>query len=96
MVEIIHHKQFHLTLCDALKKRDQPTFEKDFYSLVDKAKYLSSKANKRFKIPLTIIDVSLFSKGSITNLFEHMIRLISIPQNGILCTGSNVNRTALV
>jgi hypothetical protein len=46
------------TLCDALKKRDQAIFEKAFYALVDKAKYLSSKAGKRFKSPLTIIDAS--------------------------------------
>jgi len=46
------------TLCDALKKRNPLIFEQAFEALVFKARQLSSKAGRRFKNPLRVIDAS--------------------------------------
>jgi hypothetical protein len=44
------------TFCDALEKRDCRIFENSFYQLVEKAKYLSASQQRRFRMPLKIID----------------------------------------
>jgi putative transposase len=46
------------TLCDALEKRNPAIFEQTFEALVFKAKQLASKAGRRFKNPLRVIDAS--------------------------------------
>ena len=46
------------TLCDALEKRPHEIFEKVFYGLVEKARFLTANSNRRFKNPLKIIDAS--------------------------------------
>ncbi len=46
------------TLCDALEKRDHRIFEHAFNTLVEKARFIASSKECRFKNPLKIIDAT--------------------------------------
>jgi len=49
------------TFCDALEKRDYGIFRKVFYDIVEKAQMVGTKAHKKFKDPLRIIDATIIS-----------------------------------
>jgi len=49
------------TFCDALEKRDHGIFRKVFHDISDKAWMIGSKAHKKFKDPLRIIDSTIIS-----------------------------------
>jgi hypothetical protein len=49
------------TFCDALEKRSEGIFRMMFHSIVEKAQEVGSKAQKKFKDPLRIIDATIIS-----------------------------------
>ena len=49
------------TFCDALEKRPQEVFKDVFYAMVGKAQKIAGNKNKKFTIPLRIIDGTIVS-----------------------------------
>ena len=49
------------TFCDALENRSYGIFRRVFYDMVEKAKTIGTKANRKFRDPLRIIDATVIS-----------------------------------